>query len=100
VAFVSQARVEAVGEVEDFWPGAPDLAVEVVSPTDSYADVEMKVFDWLDAGTKMVVVINTRQRSATGCKSPTAITALAETAVLNGGDVVPGFERVLREIFE
>ena len=56
VAFVSQANVEAVGEVEGFWPGAPDLAVEVVSPTDSYADVEENIFDWLDAGTKMVVV--------------------------------------------
>ena len=56
VAFVSQANVEAVGEVEGFWPGAPDLAVEVVSPTDSYADVEENIFDWIDAGTKMVVV--------------------------------------------
>ncbi len=100
VAFLSQASVEAVGEVEGFWPGAPDLAVEVVSPGDSYADVEEKVFDWLDAGTKIVVVINPRQRSATVYKSPTDITALAETAVLNGGDAVPGFELLVREIFE
>ena len=77
VAFVSRANVEAVGEVEGFWPGAPDLAVEVVSPTDSYADVEENIFDWLDAGTEMVVVINPRQRSATVHKSPTDITALA-----------------------
>lgn len=100
VAFLSQASVEVVGEVEGFWPGAPDLAVEVVSPGDSYADVEENIFDWLDAGTKMVVVINPRQRSATVYKSPTDITALAETAVLNGGDVVPGIELVVREIFE
>jgi Uma2 family endonuclease len=77
VAFVSQARVEAVGEVEGFWPEAPDLAVEVVSPGDSYSEVEEKVFAWLDAGTKMVVVINPRQRSATVYKSPTDIIALA-----------------------
>ena len=62
VAFVSRARVEAVGEVEGFWPEAPDLAVEVISPDDSYADVEEKVFDWLDAGTKMILVVNPRQR--------------------------------------
>src|ERR687886_785714 len=43
VAFVSRARVETVGEVEGFWPGAPDLAVEVISPGDRYADVEEKV---------------------------------------------------------
>ena len=70
----------------------------MVSPGESYADVEEKVFDWLDAGTKMVVVINPRQRSATVYKSPSDITALAD--VLNGGDVVPGFELALREIFE
>jgi Uma2 family endonuclease len=99
VAFVSRARVEMVGEVEGFWPEAPDLAVEVVSPGDSYTDVEEKVFDWLEAGTKMVVVINPRQRSAIVYKSPTEITALAEADVLAGGDIVPGFELAVREIF-
>jgi Uma2 family endonuclease len=99
VALVSQARVEAVGEVEGFWPEAPDLAVEVVSPGDSYSEVEEKVFDWLEAGTKMVVVVNPRQRSATVYKSPSDITALTEADVLAGGDVVPGFELAVREIF-
>jgi Uma2 family endonuclease len=99
-AFVSQARIEEIGDVEGFWPEAPDLAFEVVSPGDSYAEVEEKVFDWLEAGTKMVVVINPRQRSATVYKSPTNIIALAEADVLKGGDVVPGFELAVREIFE
>jgi Uma2 family endonuclease len=99
VAFVSQARVEAVGQVEGFWPEAPDLAVEVVSPGDSSAEVEEKVFAWLDAGTK-VVVVNPRQRSATVYKSPTDIVALTEADILAGGDVVPGFELAVREIFE
>ena len=99
VAFVSQARVEAIGEVEGFWPEAPDLAVEVISPGDSYSEVEEKVFDWLEAGTKMVVVVNPRQRSATVYKSPTDIIALAEADVLAGGDIVPGFELAVREIF-
>ena len=99
VAFVSRVRVEAIGEVEGFWPGAPDLAVEVVTPGDAFAEVEEKVFDWLDAGTKMVVVVNPCQRSATVYKSTTAITVLAEADVLDGGDIVPGFELALREIF-
>ena len=99
VAFVSRDRVEAVGQVEGFWPEAPRLAVEVISPGDSYADVEEKVFDWLDAGTKMVVVINPRQRTATVYRSPNDISALSEADVLDGGDVVPGFELPVREIF-
>jgi Uma2 family endonuclease len=96
---VSRTRIETVGEVEGLLPEAPDLAVEEVSPGDSYSDVEEMVFAWLDAGTKMVVVINPRQRSATVYKSPTDVTALAETDVLAGGDVVPDFELVVREIF-
>jgi hypothetical protein len=52
VAFVSRERIEAVGEVEEYWPGAPDLAIEVISPNDSQVEVEEKVFDWLEAGTK------------------------------------------------
>lgn len=42
VAFVSLARVEAVGEVEGFWPGTPDLAVEVISPGDGTQMPEMQ----------------------------------------------------------
>ena len=99
VAFVSRARVETVGEVEGFWPGAPDLAVEVISPGDSYADVEEKVFHWLDAGTRMVVVVNPRQHSATVYKSRTDITALTEADIFYGGDVVVGFELAVGEIF-
>ncbi len=99
VAFVGRDRIEAIGDTEGFWPEAPDLAVEVVSPGDAFAEVEEKFFDWLGAGTKMVVVVNPRQRSATVYKSPSDITVLAEADVLDGGAVVPGFELALREIF-
>jgi len=99
VAFVSRARVEAIGEVEGFWPEAPDLAVEVVPPNDAYAEVEESVFAWLDAGTKMVVVVNPRQRTATVYKSPDDIVVLAEADVLDGKDVVPGFGLAVRELF-
>jgi Uma2 family endonuclease len=99
VAFVSRARVETVGEVEGFWPRAPDLAVEVISPGDGYTEVEEKIFAWLDAGTKMVVVVNPRQQSVTVYRSQTDITAFTEAGVLDGVDVVPGFELAVREIF-
>ncbi len=100
VAFVSRARIEAVGEVEGYWPGAPDLAVEVISPGDSYVEVEEKVFDWLEAGTKMVVTVNPRKRSATVYRSLTDITVLTASDVLDGGDIVPDFRLAVQEIFE
>jgi len=98
-AFVSRARIEEVGEVEGYWPGAPDLAVEVISPGDLYAEVEDKVFDWLEAGTKMVVVVNPRNRSVTVYRSRTDIAVLSEADTLEGGDIVPGFELAVREIY-
>ena len=99
VAFVSRERIEAVGEVEGYWPGAPDLAVEMLSPNDSHVEVEEKVFDWLEAGTKMVLVVNPRRRSVTLYRSHSDIAILSGADVLDGGDVVPGFQLGLREMF-
>ena len=55
-AFVSKERVDTVRDTDGFWPGAPDLAVEVVSRHDLYTEVVEKVIDWLEAGARMVVV--------------------------------------------
>ena len=47
-----------------FWPGPPDLAIEVTSPRDRRGEVESKTRSWLEAGTKAVVVIDPRRRTA------------------------------------
>lgn len=99
VAFIRRERVEAVGKVEGYWPGAPDLAVEVISPHDRYAEVEEKVFDWLEAGTQMVIVLNPHQRTATIYRSLTAIVILTERDTLRGGEVVPGWMIPVRDFF-
>ena len=100
VAFVRQERVAEAGEVRGFWPGAPDLAVEVVSPGDTYAEVEDKVLDWLDAGTLMVAVVNPRQRTVTIYRSRADIVILTRDDLLDGNNVVPGWILPIRELFE
>lgn len=99
VAFVRGERVEEAAGSPGFFPGAPDLAVEVVSPGDSYGEVEEKVFDWLAAGCRMVVVVNPRKRSAAVYRSRTDIVLLTVDEALDGGDVVPGWMLPLRELF-
>lgn len=99
VAFVRRERAEMFGEGSSFFRGAPDLAVEVVSPGDSFAEVEEKVFDWLDAGCRMVVVVNPRKWTATVYRSRSDITVLTEADELDGGDVVPGWRLPVRELF-
>jgi Uma2 family endonuclease len=99
VAFVSRQRLEAVGEIEGYWPGAPDVAVEVISPSDRYTDVEDKVVEWLEAGSRMVIVVNPRQRAATVYHARTDVVRLTEEDTLEGGEVVPGWQLPIREVF-
>jgi Uma2 family endonuclease len=98
-AFVRRERVEEVGEVEGYWPGVPDLAVEVVSPNDSYAGVEEKVSSWLEAGTRIVVVVEPRTKTVTVRSSRTEIRVLTEGDVLDVGEVVPGWSMPVADVF-
>ncbi len=99
VSFVRRERIEEVGDPTGFWPGAPDLAVEVISPTDRYSQVLEKVGDYVDAGTPLVVVVDPPARSVTVYRSRTDLIVLTEDDVLEGGDVVPGWKLPVREIF-
>lgn len=98
-AFVSRQRIEQVAISRGYRAGAPDLAVEVVSPGDSFADVEAKVARWLSAGCRMVIVVNPARRAATVYRSRDDIVLLAESDILDGGDVVPGWKLPLRDLF-
>ena len=98
-AFVQKGRTDHVGESTGFWPGAPDLAVEVISPRDTYSDVAEKALDWLDAGTRMVLVVDPRCHTVTVYRSSSNIVVLSEHDAIDGADVVPGWKLPVREIF-
>lgn len=99
VAFIERERLEIVGEVEGYWPGAPDLAVEVVSPSDRFAELEEKIVDWLAAGTRMVLVVNPRARTVTVRTSEKEARILSEEEVLDGGEAVPGWTLPIADVF-
>jgi len=100
VAFVRRERVEKAGRGKGFWPGPPDLAVEVVSPGDTHAEVEEKAIDWLTAGTALVLTFNPSKRTVTVYRSLKDITILDENAILDCDDVVPGFRIAVKDIFD
>lgn len=100
IAFITRQRVEDVGETKGYWPGAPDLAVEVLSPDDTVFEVEQKVSEWLEAGSKQVWVVNPKMQTVTVYRSTKDIKVLAENETLNGEDVVSGFQIRIAEIFE
>jgi Uma2 family endonuclease len=97
VAFVRAEREP--GPIRGYFPGAPDLAVEVLSPEDRPGSVREKVAEWLEAGTLAVWVVDPRQRTVTVHEPNHEPRVRGESECLRGGEVLPGFELPVREIF-
>lgn len=90
-SFVAMQRIPPEGVPEKYWPGAPDLAAEVVSPGDSYEEVRAKVQEWLEAGTRLVWVVRPRARQVEVHTPDGRIALRGAEDELDGGDVLPGF---------
>jgi len=76
---------------ETYWPFAPDLAVEVVSPSDRIDDIQDKVGEYFAAGVRLVWIVHPRSRTIFVYRSPLDVHALGETDELSGEGVLPGF---------
>jgi Uma2 family endonuclease len=95
---VRSSRIPASGIPNGFWPGAPDLAIDVLSPWDAFLPTMERVEDLLRAGALLYWVIDPAERMA-GVFCPDMPDTLAgEDGVLDGGDVVPGFAITLRDV--
>lgn len=101
VSFVSRERLAATAfDQEGYFPGAPDFLVEVVSPSDSFADVQDKVYLWLAAGAKLVLAILPGPRTCFVYRPGQAVVRLGPTDVLDASDAVLGWSLNLAEIFK
>lgn len=100
VSFVSWANVPIEGVPDEgFWPFAPDLAVEIVSPGDRANDVRNKVDEYQEAGTRLVWVLWPKQRAITIRALGEQPRELGPDDELDGGDVLPGFRISAGELF-
>jgi Uma2 family endonuclease len=98
-AFVTAERVAQIKRRRGYFDGAPDLAVEVVSPDDKAEEVDEKVLDYLEAGTRLVWVVQPRTKTITVYRSLDQVRVLTQRDMLDGADVVPGFAVPVKEIF-
>ncbi len=98
--FVTAEREALAEGSEGYFPGAPDLALEVISPSDRYSEVAGKVQKYLSAGTRMVVVVDPPKRTVIVHRSRADVLILKEDDVLDGGDVLPGWTLKVRELFD
>ena len=77
---------------------APDLAVEVLSPDDRPGEVLAKISDWLNAGTRLVWIIDPERRTARVHRADGTVAWISVAGALDGEDVVPGFTCALAEV--
>lgn len=96
VAFVRAGRV-AISP--SYVEGPPDLAVEVLSPDDRPGYIREKVKEWLEAGTRLVWVVDPGARTVAVHEPGRKSRVVRESGVLPGGDVLPGFALAVRDIF-
>ena len=99
VAYVSHERMKAVENIDKFLPFAPDLAIEVLSPTNTAQEMDEKVALYFASGARAVWVFNPKRRTVAAYKSPFDVRILSEHDTLDGGDVLPGFSLELSKVF-
>lgn len=100
VAFISWARLPDGKVPSDPVPLlAPDLAVEVLSASNTVREMERKRREYFAAGVRLVWMIDIEARTVDVYTAPEGPVTLAETQVLDGGDVLTGFTLALRELF-
>jgi Uma2 family endonuclease len=91
ISVLSKERIQATGE-DSYFEGAPELAVEIVSPSDSAEDLEVKVRQYLSAGAKQVWVLYPKPRQV-------YVWGANEVDIFMGDDVLPGFAVKVSELF-
>ena len=99
VSFMATERVPGDARLEGYWHGAPDLAIEVVSPGDDANELHDKVRQYLEAGARMVWVFWPKRSSVSVHTEAGLSRELIHDAILDGGDVLPGFSVLVAEIF-
>lgn len=98
IAFVRRERLTSPPR-EGYFPGAPDLAVEVVSPNDLAQEVERKVQEYLAAGTAMVWVLYPEIKHLVVYRPDGHARVLGERDTVEGADVLPGWACNVSELF-
>jgi len=99
VSYERWAKDRPLPATDNAWDVVPNLATEVVSPTDNVEELEQKIAEYFRAGVQLVWVVHPTRSKIHVYQSPTQITVLSKNDVLDAGTVVPGFHLALTELF-
>ena len=99
VAIVENSRYSQVENEIGYLPLAPDLAVEVLSPNDRFSRVESKALAWLDAGSKLVLLVDPEMETIHAYRSRSQIQIFEKLESIECDDAVPGWTLEVNEVF-
>jgi len=99
VAFIRNEHIPPELSDERYWPGPPDLAVEVVSHRRPARALHKKAMAWLDFGVLLVWVVHPEQRTVTVYRPGAEPETLSEGDSLDGHDLLPGFRCPVADLF-
>jgi Uma2 family endonuclease len=100
VSFVAKHRLQGLKRLpKGFFAGAPDLAVEVISPDNRFEEIHQKIVEYFESGTQLVWVIHPDEASILVYHSPSSDQLLGIADRLSGETIVPGFELAIAELF-
>jgi Uma2 family endonuclease len=103
VSFISRTRLQAQGRkrsAESFFPGAPDLAVEVLSLNKTRKEIDERLKDFFSSGTRLAWVIDPKDKRVEVCGSLTERRWIGGDAFLDGEDILPGFRYPVADLFK
>lgn len=100
VGYIRRERLQHWPGRRGFFPGAPDLAIEILSPTDEPAEIRRKQALYDRIGIPLVWWIDPDRRVATVHRAGRPVRRLTESDSLDGEDIIPGFSLPLIEVFD
>ncbi|MBD2079862.1 Uma2 family endonuclease [Leptolyngbya sp. FACHB-17] len=100
ISFVAKDRLKGLKKLpRGFFEGAPDLAVEVISPSNTFEEIHQKIVEYFESGSRLVWVINPDEESVIVYRSATPDRLLKKADFLDGEEVVDGFRLAIAELF-
>lgn len=103
ISFIPKDRLQRLGfrpSTRKFLPGAPDLAVEVISPSNTRQEIDDRLKDFFASGTRIAWVIHPDEQFVEICHSPTERKMLGPGGMIDGEYLLPGFRYPIDELFK
>lgn len=101
VSFIARGRIKRYRRGGERYPSiGPDLAVEVISKSNTRAEINRKLNEYFAAGTRLAWVVDSKMETVRVHRSPRKFTLRRAGDLLDGGDVIPGLAIAVKDLFE